>query len=181
MPRLEAIDPKTANGKAKELLDGVQAKLGATPNLFRTMANAPAVLEGYLDFSGALAKGSLSAKLREQIALTVAQTNSCDYCLSAHSAVGKMVGLSEQELLDSRQGQSPDNRTDAALRFARKVVSERGWVSNEDVAKLRQAGFDGGEIAEIVANVAINLFTNYFNHIAGTEVDFPKVSSAEAA
>ena len=114
--RLKAVDPRTATGAANELLDGVQAKLGITPNLHRTMANAPAVLEGYLNFSNALTKGSLSAKLREQIALAVAQANNCDYCLAAHSAVGKALGFSSRELLDSRLGQSSDSKTDAALK-----------------------------------------------------------------
>ncbi len=179
--RLKAVDPSTTSDAAKELLDGVQAKLGITPNLHRTMANAPAVLEGYLNFSNALTKGSLSARLREQIALAVSQANSCDYCLAAHSAVGKALGLNGRELLDSRLGQSADSKTDAALKFARRVVSERGSVSDDDLVQLRKVGFGDGEIAEILANVALNIFTNYFNHVAGTELDFPKVSAVIAA
>lgn len=181
MPRLEAIDPGSATGSAKLLLDGVQSRLGVVPNLHRTLANAPAALEGYLAFGDALGRGLLSARLRERIALTVAESNGCDYCLSAHCAVGRMVGLSEQELVDSRKGQSPDSRTDAVLRFARRIVTERGLISDDDVARIRRAGFGDGEIAEIVANVAINMFTNYFNHVAGTVVDFPRVPSVTAA
>ncbi len=179
--RLPAIDPATATGKAKELLDGVQAKLGTVPNLMRTMAQSPAVLEAYLNFSSTLGKGLLSVKLREQIALTVAEANTCEYCLSAHSALGKIAGLSEQEVLDSRQGKSSDSRAAAALLFARTVVNQRGLVSDDEVTGLRQAGFGDGEIAEIVAHVALNLFTNYFNHVAGTVVDFPKVPVVAAA
>ena len=175
MPRFLAISPEDAAGRAKELLDGVQATLGMIPNLMRTMANAPAVLEAYLNFKGALAMGSLPARLREQIAITVAEVSGCDYGLAAHSAVGKVVGLSHQDILDSRQGTSPDRRVDAALQFARTVLHQRGRVGDREVARLRRAGYGDGEIAEIVANVALNLFSNYFNHVAGTVVDFPEV------
>lgn len=175
MPRIEAIDPKEATGKARELLDGVKAKIGSVPNLMRTFANSPAALEGYLNFSGALGSGSLSARLREQIALAVADANNCEYCLSAHTAIGKMVGLNENELIASRRASSTDARTDAALKFAHQIVVKRGEVLDSEVQAVREAGYNDGEIVEIVANVALNIFTNYFNHIARTTVDFPKV------
>lgn len=178
MPRLNAIDPKEATGKAKELLDGVKAKIGMVPNLMRTYANSPAALEGYLNFSGALGGGLLNAKLREQIALTVADANSCEYCLSAHTAIGKMVGLDENELVASRRATATDARTDAALKFAHQIVVKRGEVSDNEVQAVRAAGYSDGEIVEIVANVALNIFTNYFNHVAQTVVDFPKVPLA---
>ncbi|MFN0107892.1 MAG: carboxymuconolactone decarboxylase family protein [Blastocatellia bacterium] len=178
MPRLNAIDPKEATGKAKELLDGVKAKIGMVPNLMRTFANSPAALEGYLNFSGALGDGLLDAKLREQIALTVADANNCEYCLSAHTAIGKMVGLNENELVASRHAGSSDPKIDAALKFAHQVVVKRGEVDDTDVRTVRAAGFSDGEITEIIANVALNIFTNYFNHVAQTVVDFPKVRLA---
>ncbi len=175
MQRLKAVNPETASGKAKELLDAVQDKLGMTPNLIRTMAGSPAVLEAYLGLTGGLAGGVLSAKLRERIALTVSEANGCHYCLAAHSAVGKMVGLSEEDIADSRQGVSPDSKVDAALRFARLLVERRGWADDGDVSRLRAAGYEDGEIAEIIANVALSMFTNYFNHVAETTLDFPEV------
>ena len=176
MARLKAVEPGQASGKAKQLLDGVQVKLGMTPNMMRTMANSPAVLEAYLNFSGALGGGALNAKLREQIALTVGEANSCEYCLSAHTAIGKMVGLNENDVASARQSASTDPKTEAALRFARELVVKRGEVTDEDVRRVREAGYGDGEIAEIVANVALNIFTNYFNHAAQTEVDFPKIA-----
>ncbi|MCH7701493.1 MAG: peroxidase-related enzyme [Planctomycetes bacterium] len=177
MPRFKPIQTSDAEPKAKALLDSGQKKMGMTPNLLRTMANSPAVLEAYLGFSGALSKNSLSAKLREQIALTVSELNECRYCLSAHTAMGKMVGLSEEEVADSRRGASPDRKTEAVLQFARQVVTERGWVSDEDVASLRAAGTSDGEIAEVVATVSFNIFTNYFDHVAKPDVDFPEVDA----
>ncbi len=177
MSRIHQIDPLSATGKAKELLDAVQVKLGLVPNMTRAMANSPAVLDGYLSLSGALSKGVLSAKSREQIALTVAQTNSCEYCLAAHSAIGKMVGLSVDQILDSRRGSSVDPKADAIIQFARQVVDQRGLVSETNLQHARTAGLDDGAIAEIVANVALNIFTNYFNHVAETEIDFPRVEA----
>ncbi len=177
MPRLKAIEPAEAEPKAKALLEGVQKKLGMTPNLMRTMANSPAVLEAYLGFGNALGKGTLTPKLREQIALTVGELNGCQYCLSAHPALGKMVGLGDEEIADSRRGVSPDRKTEAVLQFARKVVTERGWVSDDDVASLRAAGTTDAELAEIVGAVALNIFSNYFNHVADTEVDFPEAEA----
>lgn len=175
MQRLHAIDPNEATGKAKGLMESVHAQLGMTPNIVRTMANSPAALRAYLDFNAALAGGALPTRLREKIALVVAEVNRCDYCLAAHAALGKLVGLTEETIADSRRADSWDAREAMVLRFAHKVVRERGRVEDDDLAELRRTGYGDGEIVEIVANVALNLFTNYFNHVAGTEVDFPKV------
>ena len=175
MPRIKPADRENVSGKARQLLDKVQSNWGMTPNVIRTLAHAPAALEGYLGFSSALGRGVLPAELREQIAVTVAEENRCNYCLAAHCAIGKSVGLSEDAIMDARRGASPDRRVEAVLQFARKIVQQRGWVDDGDVSQLRHTGYDEQEIVEIVANVAMNIFTNYFNHVAGTEVDFPEV------
>jgi uncharacterized peroxidase-related enzyme len=176
MSRLTKINPHQATGKAKTLLDAVNGKLGLVPNMTRIMANSPAVLEGYLNFSGALAGGALSPKLREQIALVVAEANTCGYCLSAHTAIGKLVGLSPVEVESAREGVATDAKAGAALRFAKALVTERGFVNDGEIESLRRLGFSDGEIAEIIANVALNVFTNYFNHVAETDIDFPVVN-----
>ncbi|MDO9371615.1 MAG: carboxymuconolactone decarboxylase family protein [Gammaproteobacteria bacterium] len=176
MTRLKAVDPITATGKAKELLGVVNAALGITPNMMRTMANSPAVLEAYLNFSGALAKGKLDAKLRELIAITVAQTNSCEYCLSAHTLLGKHAGLNDIEMAIAGRAGSDNPKVEAALAFAQQLVIRRAELTEAEVAQVRKVGFDDGEISEIVANVALNIFTNYFNHVAQTEVDFPRIA-----
>lgn len=178
MPRFKPVDPASATGGTKELLDAVKEKFGMVPNITRLMANSPQVLEGYLGFSSALAGGRLDPQLRERIAIAVASENGCDYCLSAHTAAGRMLGLSREELTAAQQGQSSGEKETVALRFATKIVRERGWVTNEDVASLRQAGFDDSEIVEIIATTVLNIFTNYFNHIAETEIDFPVVKAA---
>ena len=181
MSRLQAIDPQTATGKAKELLDGVQAKLGVTPNLMRTLANSPAVLEAYLNFSGTLAKGKLGAKVREQIALVVADTNQCEYCLATHSYIGKSAGLTPEAIADSRRATSSDAKTSAILTFAQKLVINRGIVSDRELELVKEAGITEGEIAEIIGAVALNIFTNYFNRLANTVIDFPVVATGMAA
>ncbi|MFC1597593.1 carboxymuconolactone decarboxylase family protein, partial [Planctomycetota bacterium] len=109
------------------------------------------------------------------IAVTVAEANGCDYCLAAHSAVAATVGLSKEAVMDARRGVSPDRKVEAVLHFARQIVEKRGWVDDDDVGHLRDAGFGDREIVEIVANVAMSILTNYVNHVAGTEVDFPQV------
>lgn len=181
MSRLIAVDPAEATGKAKDLLDAVQEKLGLTPNMMRTMANSPAVLEAYLNFNNTLAAGSLSSRLREQIALVVAETNGCEYCLSAHTAIGKMVGLGIDDILASRHSTSTNPKVEAALKFARRILARLGDVSDNDLGQVRHAGYTEGEIAEIIANVALNVFTNYFNQVAQTEIDFPRVALSPAA
>ena len=173
MPRLRPIDPDVATGRARELLRGVQANSGRTPNNVRTMAIAPAVLQAYLSFLGALREGVLPVALQEQIALAVSEANGCDYCVSAHTALGKLVGLGENLVMDSRRGVSPDGKVEAALRFSRHLLETRGWVSDKEFSRLHGAGYGNEEVAEIVANVALNMFANYFNHVAQTEVDFP--------
>lgn len=179
MSRFQTFDPNTATGKSNELLSAVHAKLGRDLNMAGVMANSPAVLEGYLNFSGALSSGQLSAKLREQIALVTAQENHCNYCLSAHSAIGKMVGLTHDQVIASRKGSGQDDKTTAALTFAKRVLDTKGQVAESDIDAVRAAGFSNGEIAEIIAHVALNVFTNYFNIATDVEVDFQKVSYSE--
>ena len=173
MTILTTIDPATAEPKAKALLDGVQKKLGVTPNMMRVLAVNPTVLGAYLGFSGALAGGRLGAKLHEQIALAVAEANGCNYCLAAHTLLGKSAGLAASDILAARRGTSPDARASAASAFARQLVAAHGRVSTDDIAQARAASLSDADIVEIVASVAINVFTNYLNLAADTDVDFP--------
>lgn len=161
---------------ARPLLTAVEKQLGSVPNLFRVVANSPAALEGYLGLNGALGKGRLDAGTRERIALAVAQINGCGYCLSAHSYLGKNVAkLDEAEILANRHGHSNDAKADAAVRFAVSIVNERGHVGPDAVEAVKAAGYDDGQVIEIVAHVALNTLTNYVNVVAGTAIDFPAV------
>ena len=175
MARIQAISYEETTERVKELLTGVKQTLGMTPNMMKTMAQSPAVLEAYLNFSASLGSGSLDAKLREQIALVSAEVNGCGYCAAAHTAIGKMIGLGEDEILAARKGHSIDARANAALQFARNVIVNRGEISDADLQAVKDVEFSHGEISEILATVALNIFTNYFNLIARTDVDFPRV------
>lgn len=174
MERITHVHPQTAQGRAKELLDAVKGKLGIVPNMTRSMAVSPSVLEAYLGFSGALGHGVLPAKVWEQLALDVGEANHCDYCVSAHSLLGKKAGLTDQDVLNSRRGESTDPKADVLLRFARTVVTNRGVVEDADIAAVRDAGYGDAEIAEVVAHIGLNIFTNYFNNVFHTPIDFPK-------
>jgi len=175
MPRIQPLDPGSARPKSAELLTAIQRQLGVVPNILKTMAHAPAVLSGYLSFTKALGGGRLSPALREQIAVAVAGANQCGYCASAHTALGKQVGLDAQELGRNLSAKSENPQTQAVLTFVNTVITSHGNVSDVDLAQVRASGFSDGEIVEIIAHIAINILTNYFNLISGTEVDFPIV------
>ncbi|OYU79063.1 MAG: peroxidase [Flavobacterium sp. BFFFF1] len=178
MTRLKALNPEEVTGKTKELFNAVQAKLGVVPNMMRTMGNSDAVLEGYLNLSGALSHGKLSSRTGELIALAVSQSNSCDYCLAAHTFIGgQLLKIETAVLLAARNGASEDNKTQAILKLAKVLISKNGLVNDADVDAAKTAGVTDAEIAEIVAHVALNVLTNYFNNTAGTEIDFPKVNA----
>lgn len=181
MQRIEAIDPNHAPAHVKSTLDGVKAKLGVVPNLLTTMAVAPAVLDSYVAFSTAVGKGHLPAKVREQIALATANVNGCDYCASAHQALGRMAGLSQDEIAAALSGRAADAKVAAALSFAQAVHANHGNVSDATIEAVHSAGWSDAEILEIVANVVLNVLTNYVNNVAGTEIDFPRVSTHKAA
>ena len=180
MPRLTALDPTTATGRAKELLDAVQAAFGVTPNMARTMAVNPAVLQGWMELNATLGR-TLTRELNERIAIAVAEENDCGYCLSVHTAIGELVGLEKGELSLNRAGESTDSAAAAALQFAQAVNAKRGAVSDEDIRSVREAGYDDADIAAIVAQVGLNVFTNYFNRVAQTVIDFPEVTPGLAA
>lgn len=169
------------DAKTQEQLNGVKKMLGSTPNLFTTLAHSSAALGYYLNGVAALHDTKISGALREQLSLAVAGENTCDYCASAHTVLGKMQKISETELAQNLHGKSSDPQTQAALTFARKIVNMRGKINDNDLKTIRNSGFDDAEIVEIIAVVCQNIFTNYFNHIANTEIDFPRVSTASVS
>lgn len=173
MPRIQPVSPQQTDAKTTATLKAVQAKLGVLPNMFSTMAQAPALLTGYLQLSEAMSQGRLNARQREMIAIAVAQENQCEYCLSAHATIGKGAGLSDGDIERARAGKAANELDTAIARLALSIAKNRGVVSDADLTSARQAGVDDSQILEIVGHVALNTLTNYVNHIAGTEVDFP--------
>ncbi|SFF59535.1 uncharacterized peroxidase-related enzyme [Duganella sp. CF458] len=160
---------------ATGLLAQIHQAFGVTPNMFKAVSNSPAALKSMWGSFGALGSGKLGAKLGEQIAVAIADRNDCEYCLAAHTALGRKAGASAEEMSAAQAGQSSDPKTAAALRFAVAVVSNRAKIDDEQVQELRAAGFDDEEIVEIMAHVALNLFTNYVNVAFKVPVDFPGV------
>jgi uncharacterized peroxidase-related enzyme len=167
---------------SRPLLDAVGKQLGVVPNMFRSIALSPQALEGYLGLSGALAKGALPAATRERIALAVAEVNGCNYCLSAHTYLGRnLAKLDDAEITANRNGASNDIKADAAVRFAAKVAKDRGHVADADFAAVKAAGYTDAQVIEIVQHVALNSWTNFFNNVFQTEIDFPVVEASKAA
>lgn len=175
MSRIQPIDPNTVSGRAQELLQAVQSKLGVIPNMVRTMAHAPAVVEAYVGFSSALAKGSLSLKTREAIALAVGQANKCQYCVSAHTLLAGKAGVNETEITAARTGESADPKLAATLRLALAINNKHGHIPDTDLSAARSAGLSDADIMEVIGVVSLNIFTNYVNDVAGTAIDFPVV------
>lgn len=173
--RIPPLEDERVPADSQPILDQTRRAIGMVPNLYRTLAHAPAALQAYSSMAASLAGGSLSPALREQIALTSAGVNGCEYCASAHTMIGKGVGLEEDELTRNLDGASSDPKAEAALRFVRALIEQRGAVADSDWDAVREAGFSDAETVEIVANVALNFLTNTMNVLARTPIDFPRV------
>ena len=179
--RIAEADSQLATGKTRRLFEQVRARLGMVPNIFRVLANAPAALEGLMDLSAALARGTLDEHTREQLALSIAESNLCAYCLNRHTAIAMKIGLKQAEIEDAIHASAADARTDAMLKLARSIVVQRGEVTDADLARARAVGLGDGEIVETVANVALNIFENYISHVARVPIDFPKSETSETS
>jgi uncharacterized peroxidase-related enzyme len=181
MTRITLIEPSSATGTTAEKLSEIKAAFGIVPNMFKAAANSPAALSSMWGSFAALGGGRLGAKLGEQIAVAIADRNNCNYCLAAHTGLGRKAGATTIEMSEAQAGRAPDPRTQAALDFSIKVVENRADITGDDVASLRNAGFDDEEIVEILAHIALNLFTNYLNVALDVPVDFPGVKLTRAA
>jgi len=173
MARIQPVEVSEAQGKVKETFGQIERGLGRVPGMFRTLGRSPAALQAMWGFFGAMGGSTLPAKLREQIALAVGQANGCGYCVDAHAAIGKHAGLTDAEVEAARRWRAGDARSQAALHFASALLEKKGHVSDADVAAVRAAGFDDGQVLEILAVVMQNVFTNWVNHVAETASDFP--------
>lgn len=181
MSRVPLLSLDTAPIGSQAALAQITDAFGATPNMFRTVANSPAALSSLWGMFAALGGGVLPVKLREQIAVAVADRNACHYCLAAHTALGRKAGASIEEMAQAQSGHSDDPQTAAALAYALKVVEQRSQIEAADTEALRRAGFSDEAIVEILAHVALNIFTNYVNIALDVPVDFPSVKLRQAA
>jgi uncharacterized peroxidase-related enzyme len=179
--RIQPVDPDRATGAIGRVFAEIRAKFALVPNLLRVVANAPAALEGLMALSAALARGALDEKTREQLALAIAESNLCAYCLSGHAAIAAKIGLNQAEIGNAIRASAADARIDAILKLARSIVVQRGELSDVDFGRARARGLSDGEIVETVANVALNIFENYMSHVARVPIDFPQGQSRETS
>ncbi len=181
MPHVPLLTATSAPDDSRALLEQIHTAFGATPNMFKAVAHSTSALKSMWGSFAAFSQGALGAQLGEKIAVAVAERNACEYCLAAHMALGRKAGASAEEMAAAQMGEASDPKTAAALRFVLKLVNERGHVADADVQALREVGFGDAEVVEIVAQVALNLFTNYVNVALKVPVDFPVVKLHRAA
>jgi uncharacterized peroxidase-related enzyme len=175
LPR-DAVSPAIGSS-----LDAVQKKLGVLPNMFRVFAHSKVALDAYLQLADIASRGQFDARQRERIALAVGSANDCGYCVAAHGAIGRMVGLEPDQIARAREAQAEQPRDAALLQLARRIIEARGHVPVAELDRFKAAGFDDAAILELLVNVVLNLYTNYTNHLARTEIDFPEAPSLQAA
>lgn len=175
MSRINVVNRENANAEQKALLDAIQSQLGMVPNFLKVFANSPTALRAFLGLHAVANEGSLDPQTRERIALALAQQNSCQYCLSAHTAIGRKAGLSGAEIEANRAGTSQDAKAAAAVKFARALVEHMGEVTTAEIVEVRNAGYSDAQIVEIITHVGMNILTNIIGKASRVEIDFPKV------
>lgn len=180
MSRINVVKDESATADQKALFDDIQTQLGVVPNFLRVFANSPAALKAFLGLYGNANQGLLDAQTRERIGIALAQQNSCEYCLSAHSALGSGAGLDNAEIAANRAGSSRDQKAAAAIKFARALVAHTGEVTTAELLEVRNAGYTDAEIVEIIVQVGINLLTNILGKASRVSIDFPKVELKQA-
>lgn len=173
MPRIKSINKEEASAELKQVYETLEKKMGKVINIFQGMGNSLETLKGFLSLSEQANHTSIPPKLRELIALVVGQSNNCQYCLSAHTSVAKGLGIGESDILKARQGDSQNPKENAILKFVKQIIDKKAHLSDADVSELKKAGVSDKEIVEIILLTVVNIFTNYFNLITDTKVDFP--------
>lgn len=178
MSRIQVISNDIASTEQQALFDAIKAELGVVPNFLRIFANSPVALSSFLGLYGVAKQGSLDLATRERIALAIAQQNSCEYCLSAHTTLGKNAGLSADEISANRAGSSQDAKAAIAVRLARSLMENLGEITTAELIEARNAGFSESDIVEIITHVGLNMLTNMIGKASRVEIDFPKVTLA---
>ncbi len=181
MARINLVTNESANAEQKTLLDAIQSQLGMVPNFLKVFANSPDALKAFLGLHGIANAGSLDPQTRERIALALAQQNSCEYCLSAHSAIGRKAGLDNAEIAANRTGTSQDAKAAVAVKFARSLVEHTGEVTTAELLEMRNAGYSEADIVEVITHVGMNILTNILGKAGRVDIDFPKVELKLAA
>jgi len=180
MSRINLVTAEQANEQQLALYSVVEKKLGAVPNFLRVFANSPTALKAFLGLHTIANEGDLDAKTKERIALGLAEQNACQYCVSAHTVIGKSVGLTGDEINANRSGSSQDAKAGVAVKFARSLAENNGEVTTEELIEIRTVGYSDTEIVEIITHVGMNILTNILTKASRVEIDFPKVELKQA-
>ena len=181
MSRINVVEQNEANSEQAELYTAIGQALGTVPNFLKVFANSPAALKAFLGLHGIAGDGSLDGQTRERIALALAEQNSCQYCVSAHTALGRKAGLDNSEMEANRSGGSEDSKASVAVAFARHLVEHTGDVTNAELEAVRDAGYSDADIVEIITHVGMNILTNILAKVSRVDIDFPKVELKKAA
>jgi len=180
MTRIAPVADEAAIDDEAEALGELRAAWGAVPQLGRVIARSLPLTRAALAFGDALRRGRFSGAFAEQLAIAVANENRCRYCLAAHTAAGRALGLDERALAGARTGLAADPATSAALAFVQTVVRERGHVSDADLDAVRAAGWTDGDVVELVGHAIATTLTNYLHHLSCAPVDFATVDFADS-
>ncbi|MCE2571271.1 carboxymuconolactone decarboxylase family protein [Motilimonas eburnea] len=175
MSRINLVTPEQANPEQQALFAAIEQQLGVVPNFLKVLANSPAALKAFLGLHTIANEGSLTPQTKERIALGLAQQNACQYCVSAHTALGKSVGLSADEMAANREGGSSDSKAAVAVKFAQALAEKKGEVSSAELLALQNAGYSDAEVVEIITHVGMNVLTNILGKASRVEIDFPKI------
>ena len=175
MPRLHQVDPTRDSGPGAEILNGPLKQKQI--NIFKGLATNAGVLKAFLGFAQGVKTGALTDADHEVVALVVSQLRRCDYCLAAHTQIAKGAGIPEDDALKIRQGTIDDPKHQAIIDFTTAILESDGFVSDEQLRSFRDAGFDDAAVIEVIGQITVMTFTNLFNHVHETEVDFPVPAS----
>ncbi len=173
MKNLAILSKEEVSPETQEIYGSLESKVGMVPNIYAVTANSHHGLKAMLTFDEILKQGELSSKEVETVALAVGQTNNCQYCLSAHTAVGKMTGLTEDQTLEIRNGNIEDQKLKALSDLAKEITETRGYPGDNTISAFFEAGYNKAALVEVIGLVSLNTFTNYINHISDTDIDFP--------
>lgn len=171
-----SLNTEQAPAASQAILTQINQAFGGVPNMFKAVSNSPAALKSMWGSFGALGAGTLGPQLGELIAVAIANRNKCEYCLAAHTVLGAQAGASAEQLAEAQVGQAQDAKTAAVLNFVLKVVDKAAQIDTADVESLRAQGFADEQIVEILAHIALNIYTNYINVAFDVPVDFPHIA-----
>lgn len=173
MSRLNVVSPEQATGQTQALYGAIKRAVGGVPNIYQGVGNSAPALDGVLHLGAVLGKGQLTAAEIEAVKLVVSETYGCTYCLAAHTLLGKKAGLTDEQAISIRRGTPQQPKLAALIKFVNTAVQPKGRISDDDLRAVKAAGYNDAQITETLLVVAQTVFTNLFNRVHQTPLDFP--------